>query len=339
MHYDEMMSSADVMIRFSPRFPKQPAIILRPPRLRQLKQTEIGSYLCDVLTQSCTPMSFGLVGALNLDVGSQVHLLYQGTQDYGVPAGAVGEVRSVREHSITVHFPVHQRTVDIHRMRVTCYHACYPEITTEIRQFPLYPRECLSPLKMLSYMHAYYIKMDGRCMVDTNDLGNLLARMRGLDDFTLKNTTDHIHLEGIIHEPTRIYYHDLMQAPLSEAKECWCRNCKTFVATDKFMEHWSQCIQSVRWCAECDKVIPLELLGPHREKHQVVLCLDCGQPVEWRQWEAHRLSCGAMMREVSPDNEFLPLRTRQLALELGLDKRDLHTMQKFSKSSLPKPSR
>ncbi|CAD2215833.1 hypothetical protein ADEAN_000329100 [Angomonas deanei] len=140
----------------------------------------------------------------------------------------------------------------------------------------------------------------------------------------------------MVHEPTRIYYYQIQNLPLSDAPEQWCRNCKSFVPSDTFFQHWSDCVKSVRWCFECSKTIPLDVLEPHKEKHQVVLCMDCGQGVEWRQWEAHRLSCGPMMREVSADNEFLPLRTRQLALELGLDKRDLHTMRKFSKSMLPK---
>ncbi|CCW64134.1 unnamed protein product [Phytomonas sp. EM1] len=334
--WDGIISNAEAIVRFMPRFPKQPSVKIMPSRYRQLKRIEIGNFLVNILAQSTTAVSLGLFDALSVEPGSKVHLLLDGQASYGVPAGAVGEVMGLKEHYITVHFPEEHRTIEIPRMRITTFHPQYPEITYELRQFPLFPRHCLCPMSILMYGNSYHVNLNGRQMADTNDVGNLLAQMRSFKDFTLRNIQDFLQLDGMVHEPTRIYYHLIKGLPMTSTPEQWCRNCKSFVPSSTFFSHWNDCIKSVRWCSECNRSIPLELLEPHREKHQVVMCLDCGQAVEWRQWEAHRLSCWGMMREVSPDNEFLPLRTRQLALELGLDKRDLHTVRSFSRTMLPR---
>lgn len=334
---DDMTSNSFVATRMMLRFPRQPAVKEMPLRYRQLKRTEMGNFLVNMLVHSSSATSVGLVDSLSVDVGSRVHLLLDGQEHYGVPGGAVGEVMQVGPHFLSIHFPREHRTVDIPRMRVVCYHPFYPEIRYELQQFPVFPRKRICPMNILTYPHAFFVNLNGRRMADTNDLGNLLAHQRSFADFTIRNTSDFANLDGMVHEPTRIYYHKISGKPISTAKEQWCRNCKQFVPTDSFFEHWATCVHSVRWCIDCNQTVSLELLGPHREKHQVVLCLDCGRPVEWRHWEGHRLSCGPMMREVSVDNQFIPLRTRQLALEMGLDKRDLHTVASITKSSLPKP--
>ncbi|AAZ12165.1 hypothetical protein, conserved [Trypanosoma brucei brucei TREU927] len=331
-----LISNAEAIIKFTSRFPKQPSIRVLPPRFRTLKRTEIGNYIVNMMVQSSTLHSFGLVDSLNLDIGASVHLLFDGTADFGVTAGTVGEVLQVKEHALVVHFPSVHRTVDVPRMRISVYHPFYPEVRYEVQQFPLYPRHCISPINMLTYHHAYQVHIDCHQLADTNDLGNILARMRTFDDFTIERVHDFAHLDGMVHEPTRIYYQRIDNQPLSSAAEQWCRNCKSYVSTSDFYTHWDKCVRQVRWCTVCNTRIPLERLGPHQEKHQIVLCLDCGRAVEWRRWEGHRLTCSAMMREVSPENEFLPLRTRQLALEMGLDKRDLHTMKGFNRGMLPK---
>ncbi|XQJ27801.1 hypothetical protein NXY56_003805 [Leishmania guyanensis] len=334
---DDMASNSFVATRMMLRFPRQPAVKEMPPRYRQLKRTEMGNFLVNMLVHSSSAASLGLVDALSVDVGSRVHLLLDGQEHYGVPGGAVGEVMQVRPHFLSIHFPREHRTVDIPRMRVVCYHPFYPEIRYELQQFPVFPRKRVCPMNIIAFPHTFFVNLNGRRMADTNDLGNLLAHQRSFADFTIRSTSDFANLDGMVHEPTRIYYHKISKKPISAAKEQWCRNCKQFVSTSSFFEHWTACVHSVRWCCDCNQTVPLELLGPHREKHQVVLCLDCGRPVEWRHWEAHRLSCGPMMREVSTDNQFIPLRTRQLALEMGLDKRDLHTVTSITKSCLPKP--
>lgn len=333
---DDIISNAEAVTQFTQRFSRQPCIKVMPARYRQIKQTEIGNCLVNMLIQSSSPMSFGLVDALSIDVGSRVHLLLDAQKTYGVPGGAIGEVMQVKEHHLSIHFPCEHRTVDVPRMRIICYHPEYPELQYELQQFPVFPRQRTCPMNILAYPNTYHVNLNGRRMADTNDLGNLLAHQRSFADFTIRNTSDFAHLDGAVHEPTRIYYHEIGGKSLGTAKDQWCRNCKTFVPTDHFFDHWATCVRSVRWCNECSRTISLDLLEPHKEKHQVVLCMDCGVGVEWRHWEAHRLSCSAMMREISADNQFLPLRTRQMALELGLDKRDLHTMRAFSRSMLPK---
>lgn len=331
-----LISNLEAITQKAVRFPKQRAVKVMPEKFRVLKQTDIGNFLVNMLIQSSTPASYGLVDALSLEVGDPVHLLFDSETALAVGAGDVGEVVQVQPHCISVHFLEKDVTVDITRMRIECYHPDFPEVVFELRQFPLFPREKLCPLTMRVHPHAYHVVINGLQLTDTNDLGCLLSRMRRFSDFTLKNTAAFAALDNMVHEPTRIYYHQLLKKPISTATEHWCRNCKSFVPTSSFFEHWSNCVKSLRWCPECDKTVPLELLEPHREKHQLVLCLDCGQAVEWRYWDEHRLCCPMMMREVSPLNEFLPLRTRQIALELGLDKRDLHTMKSISKANLPK---
>lgn len=337
MMNDDLVSNAMVVTRMPLRFPRQPAVKVPPKRRNQLKQTEVGNFLVNMLSQSSLPAAFGLVEKLSVEVGDKVHLLLDGQRDFGVPGGAVGEVMQVRPHYLSIHFPREHRTVDLPRMRISCYHPQYPEVRCEVLQYPVFPRQRICPLNVLAFPNAYHINLNGRRMADTNDLGNLLAHMRTFSDFTMRNTSDFAHLDGMVHEPTRIYYRQISGQPMSSATEQWCRNCKAFVPTESFYEHWASCVGSVRWCGECNATVPLELLEPHMEKHQVVLCLDCGGAVEWRRWEAHRISCAAMMREVSTDNQFIPLRTRQLALEMGLDKRDLHTMTVITSSKLPRP--
>lgn len=331
---DEMNSSSLVCTTMLTRFPRQPAVKVLPTRSRQLRAVEMGSFLLSALAMSSTAVALNLFDSLSIDVGARVHLTLDGPEHFGVPGGAVGEVMQVRPHFISVHFPRDHRTLDIPRMRVTTYHPLYPEIRCELRQFPLFPRQRICPMSIVRYSNTYFTNLNGRRMADTNNLGNVLARQRSFADFTIRNTSDFANLDGMVHEPTRIYYHKISGRPITAAREQWCRNCKQFVETDKFFAHWQACVQAVRWCPLCNTAVPLELLEPHKEKHQVVLCLDCGRPVEWRHWEAHRLSCGPMMREVSVDNQFLPLRTRQLALEMGLDKRDLHTMPSISRTTL-----
>ncbi|KEG07678.1 hypothetical protein DQ04_09121020 [Trypanosoma grayi] len=332
----DLISNVETIVKFTSRFPKQPAIRVLPPRFRTLKRTEIGNYVVNMMLQSSLPQSFCLVDSLNLDVGASVHLLLDAPASFGVPAGTVGEVLQVKEHVLVVHFPSVHRTVDVPRMRVSVYHSFYPEVRYELQQFPLFPRHCISPMNITGYKHTYNVHIDCSRLADTNDLGNILARMRSFDDFSMHRTQSFVRLDGMVHEPTRIYYQRITNRPISTAAEQWCRNCKSYVPTAEFYTHWDKCIRHVRWCSECNTRIPLERLIPHQEKHQIVLCMDCGKAVEWRQWEGHRLTCSAMMREVSPENEFLPLRTRQLALEMGLDKRDLHTMRAFSRGLLPK---
>lgn len=350
-NFVQMTDTSKALFEFRPRFPKQPFILHNPPKAVQIKRTEVGNFLINLLYQSAFAERFGLVGKLSLEVGSPAHLIYpllKKTSQHGkrsstvaqlevdIPAGVPGEVVHIHEHRVTMSFPTLHRTVDIPRMRVSLHHSEYPELTYATEQFPLFPRKVIAPKLLVEQGGIYNVAVDGRKMADTNDLGNILARMRTWDDFRIFHVKDFMRLEGMVHEPTRIYYSKLRKLPPARTPEMWCRNCKGHVATSSFFEHWDKCLSSVRWCSECDATVPLSKLEAHREKHEVVLCIDCGQAIEWRYWETHRLSCAPMMRELSVENEFLPEVTRKIAVELGLDKRDLHTVKLLSRSILPK---
>jgi hypothetical protein len=352
-----MLDTSKGQFDINPRFPKQPFMLRNPPRAVQIKRVEIGNFLVNMLYHSAFAERYGMLGKLKLEVGNKAHLVHpllksspsasrqsnastasSLSQVVDVPAGVVGEVVRVHEHRITMLFPSLQRTVDIPRMRISTYHTQYPEVRYDTEQFPLYPRSMVMPRTIIHDQRCRMkgVVVDGRRMADTNDLGNILSKLQHWSDFQAVNLKDFLRLEGIVHEPTRIYYSKIRRLPVSKSTELWCKNCKGHVLSSEFHEHWVNCIASVRWCSECDATVPLPKLEAHMEKHQVVLCIDCGQAIEWKNWEAHRLGCGPMMRELSPDNEFLPDVTRRIAVELGLDKRDLHTVKQFSKSILPK---
>lgn len=350
-----MLDTSKGQFEINPRFPKQPFTLHSPPKAVQLKRVEIGNFLINMLYNSAFAERYGMLGKLKLEVGNKAHLVYpllkpavaahasvanKNQQRYTVdiPAGVIGEVVRIHEHRITMLFPSLQRTVDVPKMRISTYHTEYPEVRYDTEQFPLYPRTMVMPRTIVhdQCCRMRGIVIDGRRMADTNDLGNILSKLQHWKDFQAINLKDFLRLEGIVHEPTRIYYCKIRNVPVSKSAELWCKNCKGHVASEAFHDHWLECIRSVRWCGECDATVPLSKLEAHMEKHQVVLCVDCGQAIEWKNWEAHRLGCGPMMRELSPDNEFLPEVTRRIAIELGLDKRDLHTVKQLSKSVLPK---
>jgi len=338
----KVIDTSTGMFHFRPRFPKQPSILHNPNKAVQIKRVEIGNFLINMLYQSAFAERYGMIGSLSLEVGTKVHLIYpllhRGGHigDIDIPAGVCGEVIQIYPHRITVSFPTLHRTVDIPRVRIAALHTNYPELTYATEQFPLFPRSTIVPKLIVDYGTIFNVDIDGRMLADTNDLGNILSRMRNWDDFRITNVKDFLRLEGVVHEPTRVYYCKLRNQPVSSSSELWCRNCKGHVPTDTFHEHWRTCITSVRWCSECDTTVPLTKLEAHMEKHQIVLCIDCGQPIEWRYWEHHRLTCAPMMRELSSDNPFLPEVTRKFAVELGLDKRDLHTVKQLNRSMLPK---
>lgn len=356
-----MLDASKGQFEINPRFPKQPFTLHNPPKAVHIKRVEIGNFLIGMLYTSAFAERYGMLGKLKLEVGNKAHLVYPlmkraastyskhksagsssspaaGAPVVDIPAGVVGEVVRIHEHRITMLFPSLQRTVDIPRVRVTTYHSEYPELRYHTEQFPLYPRTMVMPRTIIRDQRCRLkgFMIDGRRMADTNDLGNLLSKVQHWSDFQAINIRDFWKLEGIVHEPTRIFYCKLRSLPVSRSSELWCKNCKGHVASKEFHEHWMQCIRSVRWCGECDATVPLSKLEAHMEKHQVVLCIDCGQAIEWKNWEAHRLACGPMMRELSSDNDFLPDVTRRIAVELGLDKRDLHTVKQLTKSVLPK---
>ena len=318
---------------FMPRFPKQAAIRIPPGKVHLLRKTEFGAYLNSVLGHAAMTASLGLCNRLSLDPGSRVHVLYD--INSRIPTGTPAEVTHVHEHFLTLKADESGESFPVPRAKVSVFHPDYPEIAYQVLQFPVMPRSVTIPMNIINYGNTWGVAMNGLDMADTNDIGNLLSRMRTFDDFCLKNVEEAMRVEGIIHEPTRIYLSTLAKVCLPGSQQ-WCKNCKNHVDNEAFYAHWKECVATVRWCGECNVAIPLEKHGPHMEKHQIVLCIDCGSAVEWRHWENHRLSCAPMMREITTENEFLPEHTRRLSLELGLDKRELHKMKSIGKTALPK---
>jgi hypothetical protein len=269
---------------------------------------------------------------LSLDPGNPVQLTTDISAQF--PAGTPAEIKHIGDHQLTL---VSRATGDVFtvpKVRVSVFHPSYPEIKYQFLQFPVLPRSLTVPSKIIEGK-TWGVTIDGLSLADTNDLGNILSRMRTFDDFRFVNLDSALRVEGIIHEPTRIYYSKLSGLPLVGSQQ-WCKNCKNHVETKEFYKHWRECVESVRWCSECNVPIPLEKFAPHMEKHQIVMCIDCGQAIEWRHWENHRLACTPMLREITTDNEFLPEHTRKVSLEMGLDKRDLHTMKSVTRDKLPK---
>jgi hypothetical protein len=238
-------------------------------------------------------------------------------------------------------------------LQVVARHSRYPSVTARLAQFPLAPARFVSPAEMIrTNVAPEMIHFDPRYLTEPNELGNTLAVVRNPDGLrvTPKGALGALlEREGNVHEATRVYYESLLSAadlggffgnrpsylaPAGASRVC--RNCKQHVAAGEFHAHWLQCTASQRWCSDCNVTVPLAKWEAHNEKHTVVMCLDCGRALEWRNWRLHRNTCGAMLREVSPDNEFLPAVTQEAVLQAGIDRRDLHTVKQISKSNLPK---
>lgn len=318
-----------------PKFPKQLASLTPPPKAAALRLSEFGTYLLMSVGIGNSPRSLCLPERLSVDVGSKVHVTIA---DDRVPAGALGIVTVVDPHRVTVYFPELGHAETICRLKVTQFFPDYPDLAFSVAQFPLYPREAISSERMLPFGQIRHFELDARYLTNTNDLGNILASAVG-GPSALRIVPDTVaaflRRDGMTHEPVRVFYEDLAGA-IDTTGMRWCKNCKTHVPSAEFVKHWSQCVESVRWCTDCNCTIDAAKWEPHCEKHTVVMCLDCGAALEWRHWEFHRLSCAPMLRELTPENVLLPSATRDNAMNLGFDKKDLHTIKSITKSQLPR---
>lgn len=347
-HDDTMTPLVDNLggfANFQPKFPRQPSRRTMPPRTKHIRGNDFGAYLLSVLADGFMAPNFGLVERLSLNTGHRVHLTHAGE---GLEAGALGTVEDVMPFKIRVRFDGHKSAVSIPPMRCEAFHSDYPDVKYTLTQFPLFPRTDISPMNIVKYGKVRRVSMDCGFMTDANDVGNVLAQLRTAADFhCVPGTVDEVFkLDGFVHEPTRIYYQHLAlkqdaaaRAAFEKGKEQFCRNCKKYVAAKDFYAHWNNCVATQRWCPDTDQCVPLPKWEAHNEKLQVVLCIDCGKALEWKNWELHRLSCNPMLREITTENEFLPTETRNSALALGYDRRDLHNMKAINRSSLPKTRR
>lgn len=322
----------------SPTMCKHPNRRLLPAKIANIRRTDFGSFLGSVIGGPFTySNTFSMPEKTTFEPGTPVHLVYA-TET--VPVGEHGVVESVAESSIVVNFPRIRQSVPIPIARFRTHHVDYPEISVATLQFPLQNRLVTSGKFLVQGEKYWNIQIDGLYLTETNNLGVILNKMRTFDDFQMTNMDKYMKLEGMVHEATKLYCKELMATGRSDhhitlSGEEWCRNCKSHVPAADFFNHWKKCLKQLRWCTDCNKAIPLSKYPSHREKHQIVLCIDCAQPIEWKNWELHRLTCAPMMREISSENELLPERTRQVAMQYGLDRRDLHTVKKISKGNLP----
>lgn len=331
-------------------FPLQPSQIDAPQRLPQIKGLPIGVYLTSTLSSMSSPAAYGLPARLNVSVGDFVTLLLPllDGERINIPRGEEGVVQEVADHFLTVFFPNVGDTMRLPRVRVEVFHETFPLIKYWAAQFPVAKRSSVFPSLLINeeLPPPRDLFVDGNLLTDPNDLGNIMCLLS-----TLQGRFNNLDIcqrrDGIIHEPTRIYTQSVIarQNPklaesvgfsFAKSEDRWCKNCKTHVRASEFVEHWDECVQSVQWCADCSVPIPASKWTAHCEKHTIVMCLDCGKSLEWKFWDAHRLTCGAMLRELTVENELLPSVTRDSALYTGHDRTDLHTVKSISRSLLPK---
>lgn len=276
-----------------------------------------------------------------------------------VRKGSLGTIVEVGEFKMKVQlWGGDRRVISVLPMKVSSFHSTYPSCVETVMQFPLLSARKVYPdALVLLNLAPEAIVADARFFTEVNEFGNFLALLR-TNAVDFKFVREFFERPANVHEATKNYYDSLIEenntasSSNSSSSRCFgtmpfrstlsarlCKNCKSHVKEAEFKQHWLDCVHSFRWCPECSTTVPLEKWEAHNEKHTVVMCLDCGRPLEWRNWALHRNTCGAMIREVSSNNEFLPTVTQQTALQMGIDGRDLHTVKQISKGALPKSAR
>jgi hypothetical protein len=351
--YRQLVDNRYGRFHWSPKFPQQPAVMGALNKKEAVRSTSFGQYLMTTLIPLSYPDANGLVRRLHFTVGDSVafsHDMMQG-DNVTVAKGSCGSVVGVTEHFITVVLDTRERErINVPRLRVSLYHPLVPSVSLQTTQFPLFQTKGLFPAMLidcnLPVPRGVKWHVDARLLTNVNDLGNIMALLP-TNHGVFRNIPEYLTREGFIHEPTRVYLEGLLlrEDPAAAAvagvdklgkAERWCRNCKTHLSGDAFHAHWDTCVEHVRWCTDCSTTVPASKWDAHCEKHTVVMCLDCGQPLEWRYWEQHRRLCGPMLRELSADNENLPATTRVSNLESSIDRMDLHTVKAISRGSLPR---
>jgi hypothetical protein len=319
----------------NPRFARQPSRITPPEHSASLRRLQFGHYMLSTLHSGFYCASYGLQDRLNVDLGTVIEIIIPSKH---LPKGSLGIVVALSgEGRITVEFPELERTETISQFQVIGQHPDYPQIEIKLNGFPFISRSAIYPQLLLSNGDARHYILDARLLTDTNDLGNILASTSGPKSLSIvpKTIEEYLKRDGIVNDPIKIYYEELT-GQIEKYPERWCRNCKNHFPGKEFMEHWGRCIREVRWCSDCNMAIETSKWEPHCEKHTIVMCIDCGTALEWRDWETHRLTCTPMLRELTSDNVMLPATTRDSAMSSGHDRRDLQTVEKISKSRLPK---
>jgi hypothetical protein len=329
-----------------PAFPKQTCRDVRPDASKSLRFTQFGTWFTNVLSSTGTARSFSLCASLDLSVGDTVCFAYD--MEGLFAAGDTAVVTLVSDNSIRV--ATEQRSaIDVSRMRVQTRHPSFPAIEISTEQFPLYKAAAIHPNGIINLVRrAPKCNINCLLLTDTNDLGNIMAASGGPGTMAFQDAAAYVTRGETVHEATRNYYEHLMAQPQydrapsvaaglhEEQSEAWCRNCKAHIPAADFYAHWTACIQAVQWCSDCGRTIPQAKWEAHNEKHTIVMCIDCGRALEWKHWDQHRLTCGAMIREVTAENPMLPNKTQEAALSSGFDRSDIHTVKGITKSTLPR---
>ena len=288
----------------------------------QFRTTEIGNILH--MQGIVDAQALGLPAETTFAPGMIVQFNYGNGST--IKVGDIGVVQEAHEHCLVVKLPFKGgRTEIVYAMRINVRNPNYSDAFWTFAQFPVIPRTTTSNFA-LEHMHTptKYADVDPRWVLGENMLGCVLAKL-DRPIFQCTHIDEFLDRDHLVHEPTKIAFEELFQVEHKETKR-YCRNCKTNVATLNFAEaHWHACVKSARWCKECALLIPLKHWESHAERHTLVRCFDCRRIVEWRNWEIHRLSCPAVLKEISPDNPFIPEETRSLALAKGHDAKDLHS--------------
>ena len=417
--------------RYSSRFAKYFAEFTLPQKSGALRKTQFGAYMNSLWSTIGNAGGWGLSEKLDFIAGESIvaltHDLLDERGQVDIPCGTSGRAVSAGEHGITVHFEG-RRVRKISRMSCELYHPHQPMMKSVCCMFPLLQVNRLYPIKLLEApCTPVNLIVDGFYVTETNEMANLMIKMRGPVGVSFKNLNKYFKREGMIHEPAKFFYEELMRYqalqttygqrtyPASEASQStskqpktkasvisrtdpaekmksvspfcrqqatappskkrrsststsledeiddnaevhrllsthavysalfppsdrqrWCRNCKNLFDITEFFDHWKECIKKQRWCVDCSVTVPTAKWEAHQEKHTVVICIDCVRSLEWRHWESHRMTCGAMLREVSHDNEMLPQSTQREVLQAGFDRRDMHSVKQMSRAALPK---
>ena len=329
-----MLDNSHSAIQLYPKFPRQPAKLDPPEFSASLRRFQFGHYYLSVLHNEFYGANLAMTDRLSIEVGSTVELCVGNSR---LPRTSIGIVTGLSAHSVTVDFPERNVTETIPPIKVVAQHPDYEEIKLTYMSFPLIVRTVISPSRIIANAVGRHYILDARYLTDTNDLGNVLANTHGPRSVSIvpKSIEEFLKRDGIISDPVKIFYEEL-DGTLANYQERWCRNCKTYIPGKEFSAHWKECIESVRWCSDCNTTIPAAKWEPHCEKHTIVMCIDCGTPLEWRDWEQHRMTCTPMLRELTAENVMLPSSTRDSAMSSGHDRRDLQTVEKISRSRLPK---
>eukprot|EP00759_Apiculatamorpha_spiralis_P016135 PhF_6_TR22509/c0_g1_i1/m.31926/K15255/PIF1; ATP-dependent DNA helicase PIF1 len=315
----------------SPRFPKYTSSHRQHPRSSSFQSTDLGGFIHPITHSLLFHDVYGVLKHTTVNPGDPIQFLW-GNND-GIAIGDIGRVEKVHDYSVEVTMLTGSqqgKVLFVPEMHVRLHHKDYPCSAQEASFAPYIPRKLIGT-KMLGKFRVptKYVNVDARWILEVNGLGQLLSRLHK-PIINRDQLDEYLERENTVHEPTRVEFEQLFNVVFPKPLR-YCKNCKSNIPSKDFgKQHWTECISSTRWCTQCDVGIPLNLWDSHAERHTMVRCFDCGKILQWRLWDTHRISCPGMLKEISPDNPFIPVETRSLSLASGHDRKDLHNKVEIS---------